>query len=171
MAARVGAAWRGAIMALDCETRSGPVATLVNEDWLDRPMPDRVGHAGFIAALRLRFPTAAAEIDPDIEGGLLHLEMAAFTHHAEGCIRDGDATMVRECFLLADWLLQHGDDAVVNAVHVSFLEHLLFEDRKTAWAKSLMTPSLARAWEAIHDYMRQIGEARRPPGVRRQGPS
>ncbi|MBL8734275.1 MAG: hypothetical protein JNN13_18005 [Planctomycetes bacterium] len=132
-------------------------------------MRAKVAHADFIDALRAQFPAAAAEIDPDIECGLLHLEVGAFCRHAEDAIRAGDAAAVRDCFRFAEWLLQHGDDAVVNAVNVSFLEHLLFEGRKTAWAKSLMPPALARAWQEMQDYMRQLRESARHPGSRRRG--
>lgn len=123
-------------------------------------MSERVNHRAFVAALGARFPEVAASIDPEVEGGLLHLEMGAFLQHTMDAIRNGDRDVVAACFAFADDLLVRGDDAVVNAVYVSFLEHLVFEGRKTAWAKTVLSPRLEAARQEIAGYMQQLERAR-----------
>lgn len=117
-------------------------------------MTAKIGHTEFVAALRERLPAVAADID--VEAGLLHLDMGALLQYTLACIRVGDQPSVTTCFEFADWLLQFGDDAVRNAVAVSYLEHLAFEGRKTSWAKALLSPRLARVWSEVTDYMRQV---------------
>lgn len=116
----------------------------------------RIDRAAFVEALRLRFPSAHARIDPKIEGGLLHLEMGAFHQHLLDAIRAGDPGEVSRCFAFADELLQRGTADVTNAVAVSLLEHLQFDGRRTAWAKRLLTPALARAWSDVHACMQTL---------------
>lgn len=126
-------------------------------------MTGRVGHAEFVAALRERFPEVAADIAPDVDAGLLHLDMGAFLQHTLVHIRAGDPHGVTSCFAFADWLLQVGDEAVRNAVAVAYLEHLGFEGRKTSWAKPLLPPRLARLWSEVTDCMRQARGTAAPP--------
>ncbi len=118
---------------------------------------DKIDHDDFITALTEKFPEVAAEIDPDIEGGLLHLEMAEFCRFTQAAIDRGDRELVIRCFQFADRVFANADDAVVNAVYVSYLENLELEGEDRRYAKDLLTSALRAGWIEINEYMEHFG--------------
>lgn len=124
--------------------------------WNKPPQPNSINHDRFVAELYERFPAIRDEIDPEIEGGLLHLEMGAFLHFTLDQIRAKRREEVVRSFDFLKRLLLGGDNPVLNAVHVSFLEHLPHDDESMQWAWELMSPQLREAWIAIWEYMDQL---------------
>jgi hypothetical protein len=83
--------------------------------------PNRLNRDAFISAIRSLFPEVAATWD-DIDDGLLHLEVAAFRRCVENAMDNGRLWDVgRYCRFIAD-SFENADDALDNAIGVSFIE-------------------------------------------------
>ena len=78
--------------------------------------------------------------------GLLHVEIAEFARFTQGLIDTGRDMDVVTCFKLADKYLEHGNAKLRNAIIVSYLEHLNFEDGscERAWAKPYLSSSASK---------------------------
>jgi hypothetical protein len=70
------------------------------------------------------FPELASQLNNSDGEGLLHSQVAEFADFAQKAIDAGDRTTVERSFRLADLAASQGDDAVQNAIGVSFVEHL-----------------------------------------------
>jgi hypothetical protein len=116
-------------------------------------MTAKIDHSRFVALLGQRFPRIAEAI-ADCATGLLHPEMATFGRATIGAIREGDLETVKAHFAFADELYRDGDDAVVNAVNVSYLELVDFEGRKAKGirARQLLSPRLQQAVRDLEEY-------------------
>jgi hypothetical protein len=110
-------------------------------------MTKRLHRSIFLEELKALFPQLTQEINA--EYGLLHLEMHVFAKFAQQAIMDGDVENVRLCFNLADKYHNEGTAKVINAIVVSFVEHLNLQ--KAQWAWELLTPSLREAYLACVD--------------------
>jgi hypothetical protein len=83
--------------------------------------PSRLNRDAFIHAIQSQFPEIAAMWD-DIDDSLLHLEVAVFRRCVETAMDDGRLWDVeRYCRFIAD-SLANADDALDNAIGVSFIE-------------------------------------------------
>ena len=85
------------------------------------PKTKPLDHQRFIAALTQQFPEVAATLD-DIDDGLLHLEMAAFRRCVENAMDEGRLWDVERYCRFIDESLRNADDALDNAIGVSFIE-------------------------------------------------
>jgi hypothetical protein len=118
-----------------------------------------IDHQAFVAELTRLFPDALADIDPDIDGGLLHLEMGAFCRFTEEAIKREDRAILVRCFQFVERLLLNGDASVKNAVHVSYLEHLDLESAEGRKARAHMPSAVIAAWNDITAYNAQIARS------------
>jgi len=109
----------------------------------------------FFDELQNLFPEAADEIDREVDEGLIHLEMSAFSRYTMRIVERGDRPEAIRCFQFAERLILQGDADVWNAVHVSYLEHLLPEDDQE-WMFEAMTSAVRQAWFEIHEYVDRI---------------
>jgi hypothetical protein len=105
--------------------------------------------------LSAEFPAAAfPDLAQDLveAEGLLHLEMGAFASFMQRAKGRADWESYRRGAQLADTLWSNSDPAVLNALGVSFLEHLDFNGPRgpTAWA--LLTPKLRVAWRSLRTH-------------------
>jgi hypothetical protein len=109
----------------------------------------------FLALAKRAFPQLREDLNKQY--GLLHLEMHAFCDFVQRAIDSHDTATVTKAFQLSEELLQGGNSDLVNAITVSMLEHLNFEDGKTAraWARALMPANLAAQHRAIIEYNRK----------------
>jgi hypothetical protein len=115
---------------------------------------DRLGRTDFINALTREFPEVLDDVDPDIEGGLLHLEMAALARAAQVAVNSGREADARRHFEFVYRLLPNADDDLDNAIYVSFLEGLTFVDAGDA--QKLLPPGLHAAWVQINRLSDQL---------------
>lgn len=115
----------------------------------------RYDRDAFVSELHELFPAAADDIDPEIDEGLLHLEMGAFARYTAHTIEQGDRKEAIRCFQFAERLLKQGTPEVQNAVHVSYLEHLMPPDGH-AWMFEAMTSFVREAWFGIQGYNDEI---------------
>jgi hypothetical protein len=114
----------------------------------------------YLKELKSTFP----ELQEKVNGawGLLHVEMDVFTSFTQLQIDAGNSDNVAKCFDLANKCFQFGNHKLVNAINVSFLEHLNFEDGKVAkqWAWNLMPETLRQGYSDIMEYNEQLRLAR-----------
>jgi hypothetical protein len=89
----------------------------------------------FLKELKATFPQLRRDLNQ--EHGLLHLETDVFMRFVQTSIDTGAKDTLVAALQLADKFLRDGNGQVVNALTVSFLEHLNFEDgkvpRRWAW--------------------------------------
>jgi hypothetical protein len=130
-------------------------------------MAERIDHSRFIALLTERFPEIAASIDDDFRG-LLHLEVATFARATQPAIDDQDKAKVLRHFKFIDEVFRDASPDVENAINVSYLENLRFEDRKEALAnaRDLLTPRLQVALAELEEYLERLFQER--PSKRRR---
>lgn len=132
---------------------------------MDRPFT----HADFVRLTLAAFPELREEFEEDPD--LLHVQMHAFTRLAERARAARDWATYRRCMMLADRLWQHPDDAVLNALNVSFLEHLEFEGPDGAEAWKYLSSALQEGWRAMDAYMKDLAAlAATPKKVRQPKP-
>jgi hypothetical protein len=116
-----------------------------------------LNHNDFIRLLGEQFPEIAGSID-DFAKGILHMEMGHFSHHSMDALKAGQWDQLARHFSLAERLLKDGDEALQNAVNVSYLENLplYLEGREYAKGLALMSPYLRAEWTAMQDYLDQL---------------
>jgi hypothetical protein len=123
------------------------------------PLERRVDEPEFRRLLLKHFPSLEVEVEDD--AGLIHLEMAALERLANVYIKAGDFSGLKETYEFVGDLARHKKELhpdVLNAIHVSFLEGLNFENRKHgAEAKRLLPPVLTAMWKAQMEHNRKIG--------------
>ena len=103
----------------------------------------------FLTALAERFPEVSARIS-DLESGLLHLEMGVVSAATCSAIEAGNWQAVAAHFGFVGEVFSAGDDAVRNAVYVSYLENVLLGETATPFlsARAMLPPVLNTAPEA-----------------------
>jgi len=121
-----------------------------------------VDRADVVATLLREFPSLTEELADETWAGLLHLEVACFSHYTQQQIEVGNRSELARCYWVATTFLTDGDAAVRNAIYVSYLEHLNFEDgkRPRRWAKDLMPPRLRVGYEEITAYNEALARTR-----------
>ena len=112
------------------------------------------GHSDFYRMVTGAFPQLQAELDEDPE--LLHVQMGAFAQFTEQAKGRGDWSTYQRCIALADALWRTSDAALLNALNVSYLEHLDFAGPRGDIAWGHMTPSLRIAWQQMQAYLRGL---------------
>ncbi len=110
----------------------------------------------FLKELRTTFPQLRRDLNQ--EHGLLHLEIDVFLRFVQMSIDSGDKDTLVTALRIADRFLQNGNGQMVNALTVSFLEHLNFEDGKVPrrWAWDRMPPALKEQYQAIMKYNAEL---------------
>ncbi len=104
----------------------------------------------FMASLRQAFPELVDELD-EVWRGLLHLEMGCLARNTQRAIDSHAATEVDRCFEFARSAWLEGDNDVTNALGVSYIEHLNFDDGKVArtWAFARLAAPLQAAARSL----------------------
>jgi len=86
------------------------------------------------------------------EDDLWHLQMGEFLNFTQEAIEARSFDVVRRSFEIATNALSNGDAALLNAIHVSFLEKLDFRSEAGKEALLLMPAGLKKGRYAILDY-------------------
>jgi hypothetical protein len=102
----------------------------------------------FLKEIKEAFPELVANINS--EYGLLHLEMHAFLEFVQKQIERKNTEKVVLAFQLIERHFKYGNNALVNAIEVSFLEHLDLE--KGSWALKIMPTSLVAPYKQLRQY-------------------
>lgn len=105
----------------------------------------------YMSELRQRFPDLAPTLDQEEWRGLLHVETGLFAAFCREAIDAGDRDLVERCFSFARQSAMDGTDEVKNAIGVSFVENLNFQDGKVRrrCAYELLPPRLKADAEAL----------------------
>jgi hypothetical protein len=122
-------------------------------------------HADFARMALAEFPELREEFEEYAD--LLHLQMHAFQRLVERAEREGDWATYARAMRLADELWRRPDDALLNALNVSFLEHLAFVGVQGEQAWGYMTPALREGWRAMQAYMARLAALAAPPRKQR----
>lgn len=97
------------------------------------------------------FPHLREELD-SWEDDLPHLQMAEFLRFTQEAIESRSFDVVRKSFELAAIALKSGNDRLLNAIYVSFLEQLDFHSDAGTEALLLMPAELKKGRYDILDY-------------------
>jgi diadenosine tetraphosphate (Ap4A) HIT family hydrolase len=123
-------------------------------------------------------PVLADEIWGPLEKDLLHPQIGTFAQYTQARIDAGEREAVSQCYALALRLLRDGDEHVINAIFVSFLEHLQFEDGwtlgvpwKRDWARALLPVELEKALQELEAHFRWLEDPRNHRSTRYRCPT
>ena len=107
-----------------------------------------------IKLIEAEFPELSEELHNETWDGLLHLQIAVFSRFAQAMIDGCDKGKLDKTYKMAFNFYQNGDNAVNNAINVSFLEHLEFDDGKVKreWAYKAMPTGLRKAFDEMLAY-------------------
>ena len=86
------------------------------------------------------------------EDDLPHVQMGEFLDFTQKAIEERLFDVVRRSFEIATTALKSGDDRLLNAIYVAFLEHLDFRSDAGKEAFLLMPAELKKGRYAILDY-------------------
>jgi hypothetical protein len=119
-------------------------------------MMKKLHHSQFMKKVKETFPELRMEINKQY--GLIHLEVSVFTRFVQGLIDSGGKDTLVKALQIANYFILYGNGKVVNALTVSFLEHLNFKNGKVPrqWAWECMTPALKDQYNGINKYFDEL---------------
>lgn len=111
-----------------------------------------------VRRIQTEFPELTDSLHNEIVEGLLHLQIAEFSRLAQRRIDDGNRPGFKRVCELFRVLFLNGAPDLVNALNVSFLEHLNFANGKSnrAWAYQAMPELMRKAFDDMAEYNRKI---------------
>jgi hypothetical protein len=111
-----------------------------------------------IEKIERAFPELGPELHDAIAEGLTHVQIAVFSRRAQAAIDSGAQLEFQKVCSLFLELFENGEPALINALNVSFLEHLQFNDptAKRAWAYERMPTKMRAAYDEMFEYNRRI---------------
>lgn len=121
-------------------------------------MNDATKGTPFFGQLARRFPSAASQID-DCELGLLHCEMGAFSRATEAALERNDFDTVEQHVHFIEELLKDANSELVNAISVSYLEHVfLYPNHPTQSerARAFLGPRGAKELEVLRLHFEKL---------------
>jgi hypothetical protein len=93
--------------------------------------------------------------------GLLHLQVGALARLAQSAKGTADWDTYGRVMSLADTLWRNPSKDLLNALNVSFLEHLDFDGPRGSAAWALLSPALQRGWRDMQAYLKALGRGGR----------
>lgn len=114
--------------------------------------------AEVIERIEATYPQLSSVLHDEIVEGLTHLQIAEFSRLTQQQIDEHDCDgFQRTCRLFIE-LWDNAVPAVINALNVSFLEHLVFEDETIIrrWAYDEMPERMRVAYEKMQLHNRRI---------------
>jgi len=115
------------------------------------------GNTRFACYLTLYFPEVAAKID-ELDLGVLHLEVGALTLATREAILKRDWPTVRTHFAFVDNLLEAAEPELHDAIGISYLGNLFYDEISINYAKArtLLPRRLAVALEIIERHYEEL---------------
>jgi hypothetical protein len=104
------------------------------------------------------FPHLVEKLHDDTWEGLLHVQMGVFSRWAQDSIDAGDQGAWKQITEVFMHLWHDCTPDVINALNVSFLEHLDFTEdkRHRSWAYKAMPQEMRKAWDEMEAYNRKL---------------
>jgi hypothetical protein len=126
--------------------------------------PSPIDRETFLQVLATRFPEIAENIG-ELESGLLHLEMGVVSNATREAITAENWQTVAVHFSFIAEVFAHGNEAIQNAVYVSYLENVLLGEASTefATARAMLPPALAEAIVQLEAHFEMLAHAK--PGT------
>jgi phosphoglycerate-specific signal transduction histidine kinase len=123
--------------------------------------PSSIDRHSFLRALANRFPETAATIS-EIESGLLHPEMAVVSHATQEAIKEQRWDAVASHFAFIEEVFAGGNEAIKNAVNVSYLENIFLGETSAshASARALLPVKLAEALAELESHFQMLSHAK-----------
>ena len=105
----------------------------------------------FVRMVLTRFPELRDEFDENPE--LYHVQIGDFARFTMQAKSAGDWDRYSGCIEIANELWKKPDDYLLNALNVSYLEHLEFDGPNGAKAWDLLPAPLKQGWQNMQDYL------------------
>jgi hypothetical protein len=123
---------------------------------LNKPVPV-AGSSSFTNDLTRHFPEVAATIE-DTDSGRLHLEVSALKMATHDAIQKRDWPTVRKHFAFIDNILEAADTELHDAIGISYLVNLFYNETSINFAKArtLMPKRLAAALEIMERHYEDL---------------
>jgi hypothetical protein len=123
-------------------------------------MPSEIDREAFLQALATRFPEIAASIS-DIESGLLHPEMGVVSDATRSAITAHNWGAVQDQFEFIGEIFVGANEAVRNAVYVSYLENVLLGETSSDFmkARAMLPPVLSSAMAELEAHFERLANA------------
>jgi hypothetical protein len=122
-------------------------------------------HADFVRLALAEFPELREEFEEYPE--LLHLQMHAFERLMGRAKAAEDWRIYAQGMRLAHELWRRPDERLLNALNVSFLEHLDFDGPSGPDAWHHLSPELQEGWRAMQAYLARLAALAAPPKKQR----
>jgi hypothetical protein len=121
----------------------------------------RINYDTFLHLLNECLPDVASLIS-DIESGLLHPEMGVIAGATVRAIESQSWAVVDAHFWFIERIFANGDDAIRNAVYVSYLENVLLGESSDEFlkAKFILPPLLSQAFDELEIHFEKLSQAR-----------
>lgn len=115
-------------------------------------------HQTTIKLIESSFPNITDELHDEIADGLLHIQMGVFSRLAQDVIDSEDPASWEQITKTFMCIWKNCTPDVENALNVSFLEHLNFNDgkRNRAWAYNKMPLTMRKAFEEMAAYNKKL---------------
>lgn len=126
-----------------------------------RQIVQRYSASDFVRLTLAEFPELRQEFGE--ERNLLHLQMHAFTRLMRRAMDAGDWATFKRGVYLATQLWNGADKTLLNALNVSFLEHIDFKGDNGPAGWKLLTTDLQHGWKAMDAYNAEVAAHFAPP--------
>ncbi len=100
----------------------------------------------FLKKLKQKFPNLTNALNGEM--GQFHFEMEVFYRFTQDQLNNNNEEVLLECFQLANEFYDKGDKKLKNAIDVSFVENLNFQQKKWAW--ELLPQKLQQLYIEFH---------------------
>ena len=124
--------------------------------------PPSIDREAFLQVLAARFPEIAANIS-DIECGLLHPEMAVVSRATREAIKAQSWQTVVAHFSFIGEVFVGGNEAIRNAVYVSYLENVFLGESSAEFvsARAMLPSTLSEAMVRLETHFEKLAHEKR----------
>ncbi len=110
-----------------------------------------IASTAFAALAVAEFPELRADVEDEVNRGLVHCEVGALAQFVQAAKARADWSTYQRAVQFVDGLLSEADPALENALYVSFLEHIDFNGVNGRRAWSHLSERLRRGWRELND--------------------
>ncbi|MEW4563661.1 hypothetical protein AB1K70_14100 [Bremerella sp. JC770] len=109
-----------------------------------------------IERIEATFPQLSASLHDSIAEGLLHLQIAEFARLIQAFVDTHASQSLDTAYQLFVELYEQGSPALLNALNVSLLENISFDEHDQHWAYDRMPPTMRTAYDDMVEYNQRI---------------
>ncbi|MEP1069417.1 MAG: hypothetical protein ABJG99_11765 [Crocinitomicaceae bacterium] len=112
----------------------------------------KINQKEFLKIIIDQFPEIKEEILDDDYDGLIHLQISVFARYTNNYIKIKRFDEVKRIFDFFEKVIDKVDPDTENALYVSFLEHIEFENMSENEIKSFLKPIYFDSWKQLRNY-------------------